>query len=277
MKLLPFDFEIPMTVFEKADAEVGKQRRIGGIASLETKDRQGETLLQRGLNFDDFLINGWFNDNHSRATTGVLGYPEAVQFFTKGQTLPNSKKAEASGHWVEGYLLDTDEADAIWKLGKALEKTKRNLGFSVEGKIHKRIGTNNKTIAQALVRNVAITNCPVNVGAKMEILAKSLQVVEQTEPTLLERALTMGAVPDPGQPSVGPKTGKEAGQVITPESLEEDEKKTASKAKSNTAKSVVGFLTNQEACAWVSARLPSANTKQVERFLQLARSMREHN
>src|SRR4030042_346664 len=36
---LPFHFEMPMSVFEKASAPEGQRRRIGGIASVETKDR----------------------------------------------------------------------------------------------------------------------------------------------------------------------------------------------------------------------------------------------
>lgn len=274
---IPFRFEMPFMAFRKADAEPGKQRRIGGIASLETKDRQGEKILAAGLDFKDFLANGWFNDNHSKKTTDVLGYPEKAKLFKKGDVLPNGQVAPANGYWVEGYLLDTKKADETWELAQSLAKTKRRLGFSVEGKIQRRDGVDNKIIAQALVRNVAITNCPVNAEARMDVLAKSLQVVQDADPDELERALTMGTPAGPNPPS-GPQTGANAGQVLTPESLErkgsprkafgpldEDEDEDLKKKKKKK-------LSKSDAVRWVRARLPNANRNQVERFLRLAQA-----
>jgi len=263
---MPFDFEVPVDFFEKADAPEGKQRRIGGIASLETKDRQQEVVLQRGLDWRDFKANGWFNDNHSRDTDGILGYPEEVQFFRKGQTMPNGKKAPAAGHWVEGYLLNTQRADRIWELGKALAKTKRRLGFSVEGKINERTGPGQRTIAKALVRNVAITNAPVNADARMEILAKSLQS--------FDKAMGMGEVADPGQAVVGPKTGMGAGRVVTNESLEKERKQSTLKFKEKKKKKFKKSLSDSEAFAWFKSRLPNANAEQIGKLIRLSRELK---
>lgn len=281
MTSMPFDFEMPVSFFEKADAEPGKEKRIGGIASLETKDRQDERVLQRGLDFESsFLDHGWFNDNHSRETDGILGYPEKVQFFDKGAQLPDGKEAEASGHWVEGYLLDTDKAKRIWALGKALQKTKRRLGFSVEGKIQRRTGPEKKTIAKALVRNVAITNCPVHAGARMEILAKSLQVVEQTEPGMLEKALAMGTpTPATAIANQGPQTGAGAGQVMTGESLESVHNKPVvveskkDKDEKEKEKKVKKSMTEVDAFAWYRAQLPNATPLQIGRLIQLTQKL----
>ena len=146
---LPFDFEMPLHVFEKADAGAGKTRRIGGVASLDSDDRQQEVVLQSGLNWQDFNKNGWFNDNHSKKTVDILGYPDGpARYFRKGQALPSGEKAKANCHWVEGYLLDTPKAVEVWELGKALAKTHRRLGLSVEGKIFRRQGIGNKVIAR---------------------------------------------------------------------------------------------------------------------------------
>lgn len=276
---LDFDFEVPVDFFEKAGTEPGKEKRIGGIVSLETKDQQDETILQRGLDFKtSFLPNGWFNDNHSKATTGILGYPEEVRLFEKGDQLPNGRRANARGHWVEGYLLDTEPAKEVWELGRALQKTKRRLGFSVEGKIRKRVGPENRTIAQALVRNVAITNCPVHADARMDILAKSLAVVEQTEDdALTQKALSMGT-PTPGIAPTGPKQGEGAGQVITKESLESDESprevlsdEDDEEDENNKAKKSLSY---REAVSWLEKRLPQANASQIKRVLQIARKMK---
>lgn len=166
---IPFKFEMPIEVWEKAGDE-GKERRIGGLISTQDKDRQGEVVLQRGLDFSEFISAGWFNDNHSKDTTGIVGYPEKVEKRTV-----NGKPA----HYVEGYLLQGfPRADEIWKLAQSLQKTRRRLGFSIEGSVLRREGHAGKTIAQAKVRNVAITNCPVNTSTGLEILAKSMMALE---------------------------------------------------------------------------------------------------
>lgn len=190
---IPFTVELPFTTFYKAGAEPGKRRRIGGIVSTESRDRQHETVLQRGLDFSEFLGNGWFNDNHSKETTGIVGYPEVIK-----KTVHKGRPA----HYVEGYLLEGyPRADEIWKLGQVLQKTKRRLGFSIEGAVTQRSGHDGKVIAQAKVRNVAITNAPVNTDTGLEILAKSMLAIEQLPTTdeWFRRALMAGqAINNPG-------------------------------------------------------------------------------
>lgn len=242
MRGLPFQFEVPVTFFEKAGEEPGKRRRIGGIISTEAPDRQNETVLADALVLDDFLKAGWFNDNHSRDTDGIVGYPEATRKFKKGEQLPNGEKAKHAGHWAEGYMLGTERANKIWELGKALQGTGRRLGFSVEGKILARTGPKTivkkgddgqpqwvgERIAKAVVRNVAITNCPVNTDTGLEILTKSLEAFKHTDPDdlearvkVLEKMMAMGH-PIPGHKFNGPQSGEGAGQVLAPQSLEHD-------------------------------------------------------
>lgn len=281
---LQFDFEMPLEVFEKADAGEGKQRRIGGLASVETKDRQEETILQRGLDFSDFVNNGWFNDNHSKVTTDILGYPDTAtppRYIKKGSVLPSGKIAKGDGHWVEGYLLDTEKANRVWELGQALQKTDRRLGFSVEGKIEKRTGPENRIIAKALVRNIAITNCPVHPDARMEILAKSLQVVEKADPSILEKMLGMGTA-TPGQSPVGPQTGMGAGRVLAPESLEQKKKppvvlKDTDEEKEETDKDKTKkSLSDSEVKGWFAKRLPLASQEQIKRLVALTRYLKQN-
>ncbi len=267
---IPFAFEIPVAFFEKADAPEGQQRRIGGLVSTESKDRQGEVVLQRGLDFKPFLEFGWFNDNHSKVTTDILGYPEAVRFVRKGAQLPDGTKAIADGHWAEGYLIDTKKANEVWETGNALKKTHRRLGYSIEGSVEKRMGADGKIIAAAKVRNVAITNCPVNGDSRLEILAKSLMAVERSDDVLL-RALGMGTA-TPGQALSGPRTGMGAGQILARESLEDDEHPTQGnlfpdkKKKKQVSKAL---LTTHEAVAFVRARLPQASVEQARRIVAM--------
>lgn len=297
---LPFNFEMPVSFFEKANAPEGQQRRIGGIASIETDDKQKEQLLARGLDFTEAISDGWFNDNHSKDTDGIVGYPETTRIFKKGEKLPDGKHAPAAGHWVEGYMLDGHErADRIWNLGKALSKTNRRLGLSVEGKVLKRAGVNKsgaRIIAQAKVRNIAITNCPVNSFAKMEILAKSIQAVtdsDDAEETALlqriydrlenmEKALGMGEAVGIKPPS-GPQSGIGAGQVITGQSLEQKDKPPRIVEDDSTSddndedEKKNKKLSKAEAIAWVHTRIPAANNSQVQRFIDLTSKLKADN
>lgn len=264
---IPFDFEVPVTFFEKADAAKGKQRRIGGIISTEQLDRQGEVVLQRGLDFNDFLNAGWYNDNHTRDTTGILGYPEVVQQFSKGDLLPSGEFAPTNVTWAEGYLLNTKRADDIWELGLALQGTGRHLGYSVEGGIQRRAGKDKKVIAKAKVRNVAITHCPVNDGSRLDILAKSLLAVEAAEPDPVEKALSMGTESGPTEQPAGPKTGEGAGQVLTEESLEDDERPAK---KEETKKS----LSDAEAVAWLQSQRPDLTAADAGRIVDITKRLK---
>jgi hypothetical protein len=282
---IPFSFEMPVSFFEKADAPAGKKRRIGGILSTEKVDQQGERLLQRGLDFNPFLKSGWFNDNHSKKTTDILGYPEGVQLFAKGQRLPDGQITTSNSTWVEGYLLKSPKADEVWTLGKALEETNRRLGFSVEGRITKRIGPDRKTVAKAVVRNAAVTNCPVNDDSRLEVLAKSLQAVEDSEPDAMEKMLGMGtgggagATPQPA----GPQSGATAGQVLAGESLERKGNppknlsgKPAKDDEEEAEKSMAFDFSPERAMAMLRERIPGATPHTLRRVLtQAARWKRE--
>ena len=96
------------------------QWRIGGYASTEAFDRQGESVLQKGLDFTEFVQHGYYNDNHQQHTAAAVGVPEMAQ-FRKGK-----------GWWTEGYLLKgVERAQAIYNLAKALTDTSRKLGFFI--------------------------------------------------------------------------------------------------------------------------------------------------
>lgn len=267
LKELPFDFEVPVTFFEKADAPVGQTRRIGGLISTESRDKHGETLLQRGLDLEPFSNRGWYNDDHDKKTGAIIGIPDVVQQFAKGERLPNGQEAKTNGTWAEGYLLTSPRATEVWELGKALQATDRSLGFSVEGAINRRAGTDHKLVTKATVRNVAVTGCPVNDDSKLEVLAKSMGA--------FEKALTVGTPTTPGDAPVGPKTGEGAGQVLGKEDLARD-KTTTDKCdddeekKKETKKS----LTDSEAIAWVQDKLPAANAVAAAKIVEFTKTLK---
>lgn len=148
--------------------------RIGGICTTDHLDKQSERVLQNGLDFTPFLTDGWFNDNHGQKTTDVVGYPTAARFVKKGERLPTGKAATSSGWWTEGYLLNTEEGRKLWGLTQSLQNSPRRLGFSIEGKVAARDRRNSKIITRAVVKNVAVTHCPVNPHTELVPLVKAL-------------------------------------------------------------------------------------------------------
>lgn len=163
-----FHIEIEADLFEKSSAPEGRRRRIGGFVSTENLDKQGEVLIQKGLDFEPFLREGFFNDNHLKQTGKAVGYPEIAEL----------RLHKGSPAWyVEGFLLEEHgPAEEIWTLAKSLERAgwPRRIGYSVEGSILERDPGAMNTVRRAVVREVAITRCPVNTETQLTLLAKSL-------------------------------------------------------------------------------------------------------
>lgn len=152
-----FRIFLPQVAFAKSssgDEEAYNSRKLAGIMSTQRKDRQDEAVIAKGLEFDEFLHNGHFNDNHSQETSAIVGYPEKVQYHSSLEKYG----IKAPGWTCEGFVLKgTKRADGIWELAQSLANVPtRKLGFSIEGKVLRR---SDKTIECAKIRNVAITNC----------------------------------------------------------------------------------------------------------------------
>lgn len=246
---IPFRVQMPFDAFVKAGGDPGRRRRIAGVISTEHRDRQGEVVRQDGLQFDDFLRSGWFNDNHSQKTAGIVGYPLKVEPVMVGG-VPGTR--------VEGYLLEGHPpADELWTLAQALQKTNRRLGFSVEGTIVQRQGPDGKTVARARVQNVAITNCPVNEVTGMDVVAKSLAAVEHGGEALRRAMMAGGAIAAPGASSPGD------GFALRTESLAGAPTVTAGRAPKRRKRRV---LSKAEACALIASRFPAAPADAVARI-----------
>lgn len=139
------------------------------IASTPDKDREGETLLQKGLNFDPFIDSGEFNWNHiPHAMVGV----------------PVGKKAwfdKSVGWKCEGLILadmpisEKYTTNEVIKQHNQLKKAgfQRGLCTSVEGKVRERSDCG-KYVKKADIYNIALTFRPVNPSCTVAMLAKSL-------------------------------------------------------------------------------------------------------
>lgn len=266
-----FRFHVPLRFFEKADAPEGQRRRIGGLVSTESRDRQDEIVLQRGLDFSKFVDHGYFNDNHSKKSSGVVGYPTSVKLVRKGAVLPDGRTAPTDAHWAEGVMLEgCGEADKLWNLGRALEKTDgaRRLGYSIEGKVVRRSATDHRTVAKADVHHVAITHCPVNTDTGLCQLAKSLRgdrdyPIDESE----EWVEAQGRDPEKMLTST-------SGAALMPESLESDKKVTTYGAKKKKKKKDAK-LTKAEVMAWFVKNVPGISYTTAGRLADSATALKK--
>jgi len=178
---------------EKSESE-GK-RIIKGFASTSDRDRQGESIMQKGLDISDLVGSGFFNYDHDN--TKIVGYPN------------NKTCIKSEGLWVEGEILKgVVVADHVWEVAVALQKSNapRRWGFSVEGKVLERQGNR---IVKAKLYNIAITPNPVNPKATWDAVVKSF--TNGCEVDVL-KALTPSYETD--------STNKAGGGALQPEDLE---------------------------------------------------------
>lgn len=156
---MPRAFEIDL---EKAQRQPDPEGYpIRGWCSTETEDRQDEIVVAKGLDFTEFVEHGVYNDNHKQDTDATLGEPRIAKLID-------------NKWWTEGILYKGyPKAERIWELAVAMKSNnaRRRLGFSIEGKVLARDGHNR--ILRAKVRNVAITNCPVNTECTWDAVVKS--------------------------------------------------------------------------------------------------------
>lgn len=261
-----FRFFCPMVAFEKADESEGKRKRIGGIISTDELDQQDEVLVQEGLNFDAFVDRGWFNDNHkSDSAVDIVGYPEAVTKYKKGDTLPNGSVAEANLTWTEGYLVG-EKGDAIWRIANDLQGSGRHLGFSVEGQINKRTGPGDATVADATISQVAITACPVNQSTELEVLARSMAAFNKEQQA---KAFTVGTPPPQSAahplPQPEPNVPAPPGQVIFAQYPPMPRRRAQKKAKKS--------LNTEQALKWVHSALPGICDATAREFLETTQQL----
>jgi hypothetical protein len=194
-----FKFSVSADADIQKSSEEGK-RIIRGYASTEDEDRQGESMVQKGLDISDFLNHGYFNYDHDNSV--IMGYPYPTC------------RVDDKGLYVEGELFKgIPQADRLWELAIALKKSNapRKVGFSVEGKVMERDGSR---ILKAKIYNVAITTNPVNTHTSWEAVVKSFNAPSHIHVDEVEKALSAGYETDPED--------MEGGETFRKESLDKD-------------------------------------------------------
>ncbi len=161
-----FRFVVPATLEKSKE---GKWK-IRGLASAEVKDRQGEIIIQKGINLNHIddkkgFLN-WDHDNKPESTIGILtGYSR-----------------EGNKTYIEGELFQKHEkAKAVYSILESLqEHGSKAMGLSVEGTVVSRNPNNPKIIEKCIVKNVALTLNPVYQDSYAE-LVKSFNAAESLE------------------------------------------------------------------------------------------------
>lgn len=166
-----FRFHIPFDLEKSRDGKIN----IEGIASIQSPDISGETVIQKGMDLSYFLKRGFFNDNHAKDSGGKVGVPTYAKHTTNGLH-------------VKGYLLDTPRAQGIVELADSLSKAgnDRQLGFSVEGKVKRR---NGKLIEKSWIKDIAITAEPVHPDTYMNICKSLSAEIEEAGTTGSEQGI----------------------------------------------------------------------------------------
>lgn len=227
-----FKFVMPAFIQKSEDGEY----KISGLASTESVDLQGETIIQKGIDLTPVQEGkGFFNFDHSNKPEDLIG---TIDGYRQGP----------EGLFVHGRLFKGHQrAEAVYSIMKALDERKKGaVGMSVEGKVLERDPKDPKKITKCQIKNVAITFNPVNPNTYTSLM-KSLSVdavefdaskenalapeevvnaaPESTETTftaaqvveIVQKALTAGAA---GMVAPVDRSG---GEALSVESLEKEE------------------------------------------------------
>lgn len=208
-----FQFGIPVDIEKSSNGDW----IIRGQASTEKVDKQGEKIIQSGLDISPIKEGrGLINIDHDNDPKKIIGALDGTKCHFNDR-----------GLYVEGYLFkESEEAKAIKNLMSSVKpENAPAFGFSVEGKILERAGKDDKVIKRAVIDRIAWTTRPVNTDAICE-LAKSLSVdtTESIVKNILKKRLIKKAM-SMGFGYEGAPTTLTGGSALAQESLDGKKKK----------------------------------------------------
>lgn len=182
-----FRFHCDLIKSEEGTVHGERKRYVEGLASLETPDQEGETVVQKGINFNPFLQTGHLNWDHGPVRRGNPAYIIGEPTEAKIVRVPEQG---CDAFFIKGYLYDDPElkpiADAAWKHLLTLQKSgsQRTMGFSVEGSSSLKVG---KKIHKSTIYHVALTHAPVHDGtvARFAQVMKSLSFASRLDDEIL--------------------------------------------------------------------------------------------
>jgi hypothetical protein len=162
-------------------ARLTKSTAIDGIASVETRDSQGEVLALDGADISQMTKRGYFNDNHQTGFANTLGRITFAKKIFKENDIGSPRERE---YWnkvkkpflyVKGFLFDEEDhpnAKAVASIMREFQKmgTPLDVQMSVEGKVLNR--GQDGLIKESMIRNVALTLVPANSSTGAQILSE---------------------------------------------------------------------------------------------------------
>lgn len=182
-------FVVPLA---KSIPEADRRNRvICGLATVEDRDIQGETVLVKGIDTSYLDMGAKLNWEHSGETPAdwigkVLDHkigrvrdivPRSYWHLLKSSAL------DKMGVWIRAQLYKgVKTADEAWATLSNNEDA--GWGFSVQGFTVRRDPANKSTILQSICRHIALTPQPVNpltFAALAKSLAVSYQRTDQTD------------------------------------------------------------------------------------------------
>lgn len=137
---------------------------LKGLASDNSKDKQGETLEPSGYQIEDFLSDGLINLEHYTSRKGDSQYwiGEPTDAIVKGDEFYIESKLWKS-HPLARNFWDTL---VIMKESGSTRKA----GYSIEGKRLELDPNDKKRVTKANITNCAVTMSPVNKNSWIEIV-----------------------------------------------------------------------------------------------------------
>jgi len=156
-----FRFWVPIDDITKATDKDGKVvMKLGGIASTNSKDTDGENLDPAGFDISYLKDRGIVNWNHNKSPEAIIGEPTKAEITKKGL-------------YIESELYpDNELANKVYELATTLKKNSktRRLGYSIEGKATLRDPLNPSSVKKAMITNVALTISPKNPDSIVDII-----------------------------------------------------------------------------------------------------------
>lgn len=137
--------------------------KVRGLASTESFDLQGETLVQKGMDLSPIdKKKGVLNYDHGKGPENTIGLLDG---YTKTE----------KGLFIEGRLFKNHtKAKAVYEIMSSLsEDDIGRMGMSVEGTILERDKKNPKIVKRCRINAVALTMNPVNTETYVDLM-KSL-------------------------------------------------------------------------------------------------------
>ena len=147
------------TITKSKDANGNIVMKLGGLASTEDEDTDGE-IIKQNLDTSYLKEKGVINWNHGKTPDSIVGEPCKVEM-------------RKNGLYVESILYpDSSLAKSIYNLAQTLQKNSktRRIGYSIEGKSLKRNDENPLIVEKAMITNLALTLNPKNKSSIVDII-----------------------------------------------------------------------------------------------------------